>query len=88
MDNPLIIAGILFVLFDLAIVMLVLKKLRGRKISTNGKMRVDAAWLHVQSIGDPVRRLMEADKVEESGDTFFRYQRRVARSQTSKHPST
>lgn len=73
MNNTLIIAGILFVLVDVIIFVLVIKKARQRKVSATGKLRIDAAWKHVLSIEDPVRRVMEADKVLDIALTEAKY---------------
>jgi hypothetical protein len=53
----------IFVLFVIVLIVLVVKKMRGRKLSDASKQKVGNAWRHALSISDPVRRVMEADKV-------------------------
>lgn len=47
-----------------AVVLLLIKKMmRTRKLSGASLKRVQQAWAHVESLQDPVRKVMEADKV-------------------------
>ena len=39
------------------------RAMRGRKLSGQSARRVQQAWAHVESLQDPIRKVMEADKV-------------------------
>ncbi len=46
------------------VVLVLMKKMTGkRKLSGASLKRVQQAWAHVESLQDPVRKVMEADKV-------------------------
>lgn len=45
------------------VVFLMKKMMRGRTLSGASLKRVQQAWMHVESLHDPVRKVMEADKV-------------------------
>lgn len=47
----------------IVVVLLMKKMMSGRKLSGASLKRVQQAWSHVESLQDPVRKVMEADKV-------------------------
>lgn len=51
------------VLTAVVVLAVVVKSLRTRKLSGAAKARVEKAWAHVESLQDPVRKVLEADKV-------------------------
>lgn len=55
--------GIIIVFFLGALIWLVLRTMKGRKLTGASLAKVNAAWAHAQSLNDPVRKVMEGDKV-------------------------
>ena len=45
------------------VIFLMRRVMRGRKLSGASLKRVQQAWSHVETLQDPVRKVMEADKV-------------------------
>lgn len=53
----------LLVLIAVSIVAFVYVRMRRREMSEASRKKVNAAWKHASNLPDPVRRVMEADKV-------------------------
>lgn len=62
MNDILMIFGFLITLAIIVIGVMVMK-IKKRKLSGASKARIEKAWSHVLSLQDPVRRVIEADKV-------------------------
>lgn len=62
-NTGLIIGIVVLALLAVIVIGLVLLKMRKRGLSPASRKKVDAAWQHALSLPDPVRFIMEADKV-------------------------
>jgi hypothetical protein len=62
MNNVIMIFGFLIVIAVVVIGVMIMK-MKKRKLSGASRARIEQAWSHVVSLQDPVRRVIEADKV-------------------------
>lgn len=62
MNNILMIFGFL-ITFAVIVIGVMVIQMNKRKFSGASKARIEKAWSHVLSLQDPVRRVIEADKV-------------------------
>lgn len=74
MNNPLLISGILLVALAVFFLWFVWWKSKARGLSGAQKEEVWNHWHSVLAIGDPHRRLMEADKVVDHAMKLLGYQ--------------
>lgn len=62
MSNAFLFFGFVVVI-AVVVLVLVIRKMKKRGMANASQVKVAAAWKHAVGIGDPIRRIMEADKV-------------------------